>query len=511
MRNEIVLDGKQLTVSDLLRVTREGYTVAISEESKEKIKNARKVIEDQINQGHTIYGVSTGFGKLANTLISAGEQNVLQENIIRSHSIGFGPLLPDEIVLGAMVIAVNSYCKGCSGIRLSTVEMYIELINNRVIPLVPSIGSLGASGDLAPLAYIASVLMGEGKAKLGDEILPGKEILSRLGLTPLKPVAKEGLSLVNGTHILTSFAAHTIYDAYVVLKNSSIAVGLTLEAFHGNLDAFSYFIMNQREHRGQHDIACSILKLTEGSELLASKAPRVQDPYSLRCSPQVHGAVLDTIRYAQKVVETELNSATDNPLISVELNKALSGGNFHGEPIALVMDFLAIALTELGTISERRVNQLLNTALSNLPPFLSKNAGLNSGLMILQYSDAAISAENKVLASPASIDNTPVSADQEDHVSMGLTSSKKAYQIVRNVVKMVGIEIYSACQALIFKEDKKISPHLEKVYEYIREKIPPLEDDRRYDEEVYWLIEEIMNGKLVSLVEEKLSDLDGEN
>ncbi len=508
MSNTIILDGESLTINDLLKVTRQQYQVELSEESKKRIKESRKILEEQIEKGTTIYGVSTGFGKLANTLISKKEQSVLQENIIRSHSIGFGPFIPDEIIRGAMVIIVNSYCRGCSGIRLSTVEQYIALINNNIVPLVPSVGSLGASGDLSPLAYVASVLMGEGKVKYKGEILTAKEALDKIGLKPIKLVAKEGLSLINGTHVLTSYAAHTIYDAYSVLKASSIAVSFTLEAFHGNLDAFSPFIMNQRKHKGQADVAESIIKLTENSEILGSKAPRVQDPYSMRCSPQVHGAVLDTLRYAHNIVEIELNSATDNPLVSQELKRTLSGGNFHGEPIGFVMDFLSIALTELGTISERRVNQLVNSALSNLPAFLVKKAGLNSGLMILQYADAAMSAENKVLANPASIDNTPVSADQEDHVSLALTASKKAYQIVENVGAMIGTEIYTACQALEFKEDNKnISPFLNKIYDFIRSKVPPLENDRHYDEEVHWIVGLIKSGELEKLVKEQLSIL----
>ncbi|MHA1116458.1 MAG: histidine ammonia-lyase [Candidatus Heimdallarchaeaceae archaeon] len=510
MSNFIVLNGNSLNINDLIKITRQGYKIRLSDDSKERIRESRNAIENLIAENDPIYGVSTGFGKLANVLISINEQSQLQENIIRSHSISFGEFLPDEIVKGAMVIAINSYCKGSSGIRLSTVELYVDLVNNNVIPLVPSIGSLGASGDLAPLSYIASVLIGEGKVKYNDQILTGKEILAKLGLEPISPVSKEGLSLVNGTHVLTSFAAHTIYDSLNILKHSAIAVALVLEALHGNTDAFSPFIMQNRKHKGQSDFADTVLKLIKGSDIEHIKAPRVQDPYSIRCSPQVHGAVLDTIRYVKSVVEVEMNSATDNPLISVNHNHAFSGGNFHGEPISLVMDFLSIALTELGSISERRVNQLLNTALSGLPAFLTGKPGLNSGLMILQYADAALSAENKILSTPASIDNTPVSADQEDHVSMGLTSSKKVYKIRDIVSQMIAIEIFTACQALEFRGERKLSPVNMKIYNHIRKKIPPIANDRRYDEDVYWVIEQVKTGGLLKFTEEELLSISGE-
>ncbi|MHA1353313.1 MAG: HAL/PAL/TAL family ammonia-lyase [Candidatus Heimdallarchaeaceae archaeon] len=484
MSNFIVLNGNSLNINDLIKITRQGYKIRLSDDSKERIRESRNAIENLIAENDPIYGVSTGFGKLANVLISINEQSQLQENIIRSHSISFGEFLPDEIVKGAMVIAINSYCKGSSGIRLSTVELYVDLVNNNVIPLVPSIGSLGASGDLAPLSYIASVLIGEGKVKYNDQILTGKEILA--------------------------FAAHTIYDSLNILKHSAIAVALVLEALHGNTDAFSPFIMQNRKHKGQSDFADTVLKLIKGSDIEHIKAPRVQDPYSIRCSPQVHGAVLDTIRYVKSVVEVEMNSATDNPLISVNHNHAFSGGNFHGEPISLVMDFLSIALTELGSISERRVNQLLNTALSGLPAFLTGKPGLNSGLMILQYADAALSAENKILSTPASIDNTPVSADQEDHVSMGLTSSKKVYKIRDIVSQMIAIEIFTACQALEFRGERKLSPVNMKIYNHIRKKIPPIANDRRYDEDVYWVIEQVKTGGLLKFTEEELLSISGE-
>ena len=370
--------------------------------------------------------------------------------------------------------------------------------------------ALGASGDLAPLSYIASVLIGEGKAKYKGKTYNGKELLNILGLKPVNLVAKEGLSLVNGTHVLSSYAAHTVYDALSILKHSAISVALVLEAFHGNTDAFSLFIMENRAHKGQCDFAKTVLKLIKDSDIEKVKAPRVQDPYSIRCSPQVHGAILDTIRYAKDVVEIEINSVTDNPLISVSENHAFSGGNFHGEPISLVMDFLSIAMTELGTISERRVNQLLNTSLSNLPAFLTGNPGLNSGLMILQYADAALSSENKVLSSPATIDNTPVSADQEDHVSMGLTSSKKAYKIREIVLQMIAIEIFTACQALEFRGERDLSPVNKEIYDYIRKKIPPIADDRKYDDDVYWVIEQVKAGNLLKIIEKELLFISGE-
>jgi len=506
----VVLDGQSLTIQDLIDITRSGKSVVLSEEGKKRIQKARSIIEEKLANNEVIYGVSTGFGKLADEVISPEEREILQKNLIKSHSIGFGSYIPDEIVLGAMVIEVNSFCRGGSGIRLAVVEMLVSLINNRVIPLVPSIGSLGASGDLSPLAYIARILIGDGEAKFGDKLIKVSEILAKLDLSPLELSAKEGLSLINGTHVLTSYAAHTVFDGLNVIKNSVISVGLTLEAFDGNIEAFSSFIMNLRPHKGQMEFAKALLKVLENSDLTKNKPKRIQDPYSIRCSPQVHGAVLDAVIHCKKLVDIEINSTTDNPLIDIDNSVVASGGNFHGEPIGLAMDYLSIAMTELGNISERRVNLLLDASISGLSPFLSDHPGLNSGLMILQYADTAISAENKVLASPASIDNTSVSANQEDHVSMGLTASKKAYKIISNVAKMIAVEIYTACQALNFNETRTISTGLDKIYSYVRKTIPPLKEDRFFDTEVYWIEKQINNRKLIQLVESETGKLLGE-
>ena len=509
-QEDIAIDGDSLTISDLLNVTRFGKKVKISEDGEKKIKFARAIIEKKLEKNDIIYGVSTGFGKLANKIISPSERETLQKNLIKSHSIGFGPCLPDEIVLGAMVIELNSFCRGGSGIRIETAEMLEKLINARVIPLVPSIGSLGASGDLSPLAFIARILIGEGKAKFDNEILESSEILSKLNLSPIELNAKEGISLINGTHVLTSFAAHTVHDSLNDLKNSIITVGLTLEAFEGNTNAFSPFIMDLRPHNGQMKVAKTILEILKESSLLSNEPKRIQDPYSIRCSPQVHGAILDAIIHCKKLVEIEINSVTDNPLINLQTSEVISGGNFHGEPISLAMDYLSIALTELGNISERRVNLLLDPSQSELPAFLTKKPGLNSGLMMIQYASAAISAENKILSSPASIDNISVSANQEDHVSMGLTASKKAYQITKHIVDILGIEIYTACQALEFRKGRKISVALKEVYDFIRRKVPPLEDDRRFDEEVDWVVENITNRNFIKIIEEEIGDLFGD-
>ncbi len=506
----IALDGDSLTINDLLEVTRFGRKIKISEKGEKKIKLARGVIEEKLEKNDIIYGVSTGFGKLANTIISPSEREILQKNLIKSHSIGFGPCLPDEIVLGAMVIELNSFCRGGSGIRIDTADMLKKLINEKVIPLVPSIGSLGASGDLSPLAYIARILLGEGKAKFKDEILESAEILAKLELSSIELRAKEGISLINGTHVLTSFAAHAVYDSLNALKNSILSVGLTLEAFEGNINAFSPFIMNLRPHNGQMKVAKAILDVLKESNLLSKEPKRIQDPYSIRCSPQVHGAILDAIVHCKKLVEIEINSVTDNPLINLQTSEVISGGNFHGEPISLAMDYLSIALTELGNISERRVNLLLDSSQSGLPAFLTKKPGLNSGLMMIQYAAAAIAAENKILSMPASIDNISVSANQEDHVSMGLTASKKAYQITKHIVDILGIEIYTACQALEFREKRKISVALKEVYDFIRKNIPPLEDDRRFDEEVGWIVENISNSNFIKVTEQRIGDIFGD-
>ena len=511
MDHEIVaLDGDSLSLNDLIGITRYGKLVKLSEEGVRRIKVARKIIEDKLNKNETIYGVSTGFGKLANTIISPSERETLQKNLIKSHSIGFGSYLPDEIVLGAMVIELNSFCKGGSGIRIELAKMIEKLINERVIPLVPSIGSLGASGDLSPLAYIARIFIGEGEARYENEIMQGAEVLSKLNLVPIELSAKEGISLINGTHVLTSFAAHTVFDSLSILENSVIAVCLSLEAFEGNINAFSSFIMNLRPHKGQLRFAQAVLNVLQGSDLQNKKLKRVQDPYSIRCSSQVHGAILDVVEYCKKLVEIEINSTTDNPLIDIETSKVVSNGNFHGEPIGLAMDYLGIALTDLGNISERRVNLLLDSSLSGLPSFLIKKPGLNSGLMLLQYADAAISAENKILASPASIDNISVSANQEDHVSMGLTASKKAYQIAKNVTQMIAVEIYTSYQALGFKETKNVSEAIHDVYNFISKTIPPLKEDKFFDEEVRWVVDKIGEHVFINIVKEKIGMIFGD-
>ncbi len=508
----VILDGDSLTINSLLDVTRNGKKVKISEEGTKRIKESRKIIEAKLEKNETIYGVTTGFGKLSDTIISPSERESLQTNLIKSHSIGFGPYLPDEIVLGSMVIELNSFCRGGSGVRIEIAEMLEKLINERVIPRVPSIGSLGASGDLSPLAYIARILIGEGEAKLDKEILKGSEILIKINLSPIELKAKEGLSLINGTHVLTSFAAHTVSDSLNILENTVIAVGLTLEAFKGNVEAFSSFIMNLRPHNGQMRFAKAILDVLKGSNLLSTQPKRIQDPYSIRCSPQVHGAVLDVVEHCKNLVEIEINSTTDNPLINLETSDVVSGGNFHGEPIGLAMDYLCIAMTELGNISERRVNLLLDASISGLPSFLIKKPGLNSGLMMIQYVDAAIAAENKILASPASIDNISVSANQEDHVSMGLTASKKAYQLVKNVVQMIAIEFYTAYQALGFKEDmKNVSEALQDIFDLIGKEIPPLKEDRFFDDEVKWLSVKIEKQYFTESVKRKLGLIFGDS
>ncbi len=507
----VVLDGDSLTINDLVGITRCGKSVKMSEEGVRKIKKARKIIEEKLDKNETIYGVSTGFGKLANTIISPSERETLQKNLIKSHSIGFGPYLPDEIVLGAMVIELNSFCKGGSGIRIELAEMIEILINKRVIPLVPSIGSLGASGDLSPLAYIARIFIGEGKARFENEVINGSEILSKLNLTPIELSAKEGISLINGTHVLTSFAAHTVFDSLSILENSVIAVCLTLEAFEGNFNAFSSFIMNLRPHKGQMRFAKAVLNVLQGSNLQNKQQKRVQDPYSIRCSPQVHGAILDVVEHCKKLVEIEINSTTDNPLIDIETSEVASNGNFHGEPIGLAMDYLGIALTDLGNISERRVNLLLDSSISGLPSFLIKKSGLNSGLMMLQYADAAISAENKVLASPASIDNISVSANQEDHVSMGFTASKKAYEIAKNIVQMIAIEFYTTYQALGFKETSNASEAIQDVYNFINKTLPPMKEDKFFDEDVRWIVDKIEEHAFTNIVKEKIGRILGDS
>jgi histidine ammonia-lyase len=447
----------------------------------EALRSSRRAIDRLIAAGETVYGVTTGFGKFADRLIPPEALEALQRNLVMSHSVGVGDPLSEDVVRAMIVLRVAALARGYSGIRSETVQALVDMLNAHVVPVIPSKGSVGASGDLAPLAHLALVLIGEGEAFWDGERLAGGEALRRAQLEPVRLSAKEGLALVNGTQQMTAIGALVTADAENVLEVADIAGALSLEAVRGTNRAFDSRIQDARPHPGQIAAAAHLRELTGHSEIMASHRfddHRVQDPYSLRCMPQVHGASRDAIAYVRRVIEVEMNSATDNPLVFAEEGDVISGGNFHGQPVALALDFAAIALAEIASISERRIEAMLDPNFSELPPFLTMHAGVASGFMVSQYTAAALVSENKVLAHPASVDSIPTSANQEDHVSMGVTAALKAREILRNVETVLAIELLCAAEGIDYRRPLRSSPRLEAVHALIRSELPRLDRDR---------------------------------
>jgi histidine ammonia-lyase len=499
----VVFDGTGLTLEDVAKVARHNEPVELAESALDGILSSRDVIERAVKEGRTVYGVNTGFGDLSDVCIDSKDLAELQVNLVRSHSAGVGPPFSVEVVRGMLLLRANALAKGFSGVRLDVIETLIDMLNAGVTPVVPQQGSVGSSGDLAPLAHMALVMIGEGEAYYKDEQIEGSEALSRAGIKPLVLQAKEGVALINGTQPMCAVGSLVVYDALALLKDACIAASMTLEALKGTRAAMDERIHSVRRHEGQTDVARSMLEILRDSEINQSHADCgvVQDAYSLRCIPQVLGASLDTVRYAQNILEIEINSATDNPLVFSEKDDVVSGGNFHGQPIALAMDFMGIALSEIASISERRVNRLVNPNLSDLPAFLTSEGGLESGLMIAQYTAAALVSENKVLAHPASVDSIPTSADQEDHVSMGTISARKAAQILENVKNVIAIEYMCAAQGLSLLLPLQPSEPLKLAFEVIREVVPQLDDDRPLYPDIARIREKIDSESIAASVE----------
>lgn len=506
---EIILNGNDLTLEDMVSVARRGLKVSLSEEAIKNVLASRKIIDDIVENGKTVYGVTTGFGEFCNVTISKEDCKSLQENLIRSHACGYGPKFPKDTVRAIMVARANALSKGYSGIRLETLNTLIDMLNKGVHPLIPEKGSLGASGDLAPLAHMVLPMLGLGEAEYNGEILQGKEAMDRAGIPVIELDAKEGLALINGTQVLTATGALATYDAIKLLKVSDIAAALTMEALRGITDAFDERIHIIRAHEGQLATARNILKLVDESTYVTRQGQlRVQDAYSIRCVPQIHGASKDTINYVKNKVEIEINSVTDNPIITRE-GDVISGGNFHGEPMALSFDFLGIGAAEIADVSERRLERLINHQLNDLPAFLAKHGGLNSGFMITQYAAAALVSENKILAHPASVDSIPSSANQEDLVSMGTIAARTARDIIKNAERVVATEIMAACQAIDFrKEDNmRLGKGTSEAYKVVRQSIDFIENDK--DIEMYKYLDKatelIESGSLLESVEEKIA------
>jgi histidine ammonia-lyase len=505
------LTGDDLSVADVWAVAVDRAPVAIADSARERMRAARDVVENAVHgaQEHT-YGVNTGFGRFVSQSIPDELTEELQLRLLRSHACGVGEPYPPEIVRAAMLLRSNALAKGFSGARVGTVELLVDCLNRGVVPYVPSRGSVGASGDLAPLAHLALPLIGEGEAWFDGTRLPGADALAAAGLEPIRLQAKEGLSLVNGTQFMAAFGALGLTRARRLVKTADVACALSLEALQGSRTSFLPQIHAARPLRGQIDSAANVLRLLEESAINEAHrwCDKVQDAYSLRCAPQVHGASRDLLDYVGYTVSTELNSATDNPLVLVEEGLLVSNGNFHGQPLAFALDALAMAVAELADISERRVERLVNPALSGgLPAFLTGDGGINSGFMIPQYVAASLVSENKVLSHPASVDSIPTSAGQEDHVSMGNAAGLKAWQVLANAERVLAIELLAGVQAVEFLAPLQPGVGVRAARELVRSLSPRLRDDRQLSGDIEAVAEAVRAGALVEAVEDEVGEL----
>ncbi len=467
----------------------------------EKVERCRHSLDHLIGEERPIYGVSTGFGQLANRWIDRDKLGQLQVNLIRSHAAGMGEVIPREITKTAMKLLANSLAKGHSGIRRQTLQLLVDLIRHDIVPVSYQLGSLGASGDLAPLAHVALVLIGEGEVHGDDR--PTDEILRENGLEPVVLEAKEGLALINGTHFITAYALHILRDVRKLLDQSAVASALTIEALRGTDAAFDPRIHELRRQRGQQEIARKMRDLLQGSLILESHHDplvdhKVQDPYVLRCIPQVNGAILDAVEYLETVVSREVNAVTDNPLIFPDSAEVISGGNFHAEPLALPIETVNMALVELGNITERRLDRLVHPATKELPAFLASDPGVESGYMIAHYTAAAVLNRMRVLAHPAVTDNTPTSGSQEDHVSMGMNSATKLYTVLGLARKLVALELLFAVRGLNMQERPRSSERLERVIDFVNSRIPYVAEDHLTRDDMVRAEELLMGDELLS-------------
>jgi histidine ammonia-lyase len=507
------LTGQDLTPADVWAVAVERQDAApLSDDARERMGAARAVVERAVHgaQEHT-YGVNTGFGRFVSKSIPKDLTEELQLRLLRSHACGVGDPYPVEVIRAAMLLRANALAKGNSGARVETVELLLECLNRGVLPLVPSRGSVGASGDLAPLAHLALPLVGEGSAWFDGELLPGGEALQQAGLEPVTLLAKEGLSLINGTQFMAAQGALGLVRAQRLARAADCACAVSLEALQGSRNSFLPQIHALRPLRGQAAVARNVLRLLDGSAIIESHrwCDKVQDAYSLRCAPQVHGASRDLLDYIEYTVGTELNAATDNPLVLVDDELLVSAGNFHGQPLAFALDALAMAVAELANISERRVERLVNPNLSDgLPAFLTADGGLNSGFMIAQYVAASLVSENKSLCHPASVDSIPTSAGQEDHVSMGNASGLKAWQVVANSERALAIELLAGAQAVEFLAPLEPGRGARATHAFVRTLSPRLKDDRPLTADIEAVAVAIRDGSLVAAVEAEVGELE---
>ena len=502
----LVVTGYGLTVEKVHGVARKHVKVKLSPKAERAITRCRGMVEELVNQGKLIYGVTTGIGELARVHVPKEVGEELQKRIIYSHSAGVGDFFEEDEVRAAMLLRSNVLAKGYSAVRLGTVETLINMLNRNVIPAINEKGSVGTSGDLSPLSQMAEVVMGEGRAFYKGKLMPGGKAMRMAGIEPVKLSFKEGLGLINGTQMFTGCGALRMYESERLIKNAIIASAMSADALRTPLRAYDKRIHEVRPFNGQNAVAANLRRLLKGSELISS-APKVQDAYSLRCIPQVYGPSIDAYFYAREQTEIEMNSVVDNPLFFYKDKKQLSCGNFHGQPGAFALDFLAIAVSELGGLSERHINRLMNPNLNlGLPAFLVTGEGLNSGLMVAQYTAAALCSENKMLAHPAVVDNFSMAADQEDHVCMGPISARKLKEIVWNVTNILAIEMMSAAQAFDFMEGKP-GAGTAAAHREIRKVVKPLEKDRVLWPDIQAIAEKIENCNVLDAVEKKVGPI----
>ncbi|MEB3328183.1 MAG: histidine ammonia-lyase [Candidatus Sericytochromatia bacterium] len=507
----LALNGRDLTVWDVARVARQRARVALAPEAVARVRAAREAVERMLAEGRVVYGITTGFGFMKDRRISPEQVAQLQANLVRSHAAGVGEPLPTSMVRAMMLLRVNALARGFSGVRPEVLDLLVELLNREVHPCIPSQGSVGASGDLAPLSHLALVLMGEGLAEVRGMVLPGADALEVAGLAPLTLQAKEGLALINGTQAMGAMGCLALEATRNLAKVADVAAACTVEALLGSHAPFAAAVHALRPHRGQLASARNLSRLLAGSRLVETHRTcgQVQDGYSLRCVPQVHGATRDTLTHAREVFTTEINAVTDNPLIFAEQGEAVSAGHFHGQPLALPLDFLCIAVAELANISERRTERMVNPALSNgLPAFLVAKPGLNSGLMVAQYTAAALVSENKVLCHPSSVDSIPTSAGQEDHVSMGTAGARKLLRVIAHTTQVLAIELLCAAQALELRGSVPAGGGVEAARQAIRVVVPHLDEDRVLAGDLEALAERVEDGSLVAAVEAVVGPLE---
>ena len=505
----LTIDNQMITLAELRDAWQGPVSVELGLGARHRIAESNEVINELVAGGEEVYGVNTGFGQFANVHISNSELEHLQENLVRSHAVGVGEDLDDNVVRLVMLMKVIALAEGFSGVRLELVEALCELINKDIHPRIPSKGSVGASGDLAPLAHMTGVLLGMGEARIGGDLVPAQVALREAGLQPLRLAPKEGLAMLNGTQVSTAIALSAVFRFENLFAASLTAGAMSADAVKGSDTPFDNRIQSVRGHGGQIAVAAVLRDLMRGSDIRASHSScdRVQDPYSIRCQPQVVGACLDVLRHVCKVLQTEANAVTDNPLVFSESRDVLSGGNFHAEPVALAADYLALAISEIGALAERRIALLIDEHLSGLPAFLVKEGGINSGFMMAQVTAAALASENKSLAHPASVDSLPTSANQEDHVSMATFAARRLHDIIENVEVIVAIELLAAAQGIDFHHPRKSSALLEQVIAEIREVSPNYDEDRSLSADIARVARMIDRGEFLHLAASVLPSL----